>query len=1604
MSAEEKIGWSAPLKQWPAQESYSYVEISGAGGGKSSGKAHTPTEAPNTLQSSIKGRILDLIAYGPIYGLADGLKSVYLDKTPVMNADGSYNFTGVKMTTREGWPDQAPIDGFPSVESTTEINTEVLFASPVVRSISNNEADAALVTVQLAALSQQLTNGDVVGFQVAVNIETRSNGGAWNQVINDVIQGKTTSPFPTTYRVPLEGDGPFDIRVSRTAAESEVATIQDKMIWTLLTEVIDAKLTYPNMATVGIELDSKLFGSSMPERSYDVKLSIINVPSNYDPITRVYTGIWDGTFQQAWSDNPAWCFYDLATHPVIGAGLTDVDKWVIYNIGQYCDQLVPDGYGGTEPRFTCNTIFADQEDAIVALNTLASVFRGMSYWGTNTMVAVADMPSLPVKIVSPANVIEGEFEYSGTSLKERHSVAVAMWNDPEDEGKAVPEVYEDPESINLYGWKETRVTAVACNSRGQARRLCKWILYSERMETQTVNYKATLDHADVRPGDVVEVADPFYQGARMGGRVLATGTKTLQLDALPGPEILAMSSNWWLSVLMPNGLVQRGEVSSFSGSNVTLILDLPDTPIVGAMWALSATELLLPQYRVVSVSEDEKATTYVITATEYDPRKYDIVELDLILPERPTSALPTGPVAPALDLSFQAYTYYAGATRHQGLVISWTPPADVRVDGFMLDVKSPVDGGFRTVYVGAGLSFDLKDAMGGEWVIRVRCTASGVPGPWVSRTVQIAHLLLPVPPDSVTVTLGTFSITLTPHSAYPDAIWEFWRSDVPLSQELITTNAIKLPTGQYLVDTPLRAGRTYFYYVRGTNQYGVSAWYATQGTTLEDFDDILEQVRTEILEGELYAEINEQIVLVSTETATNVVNAAVSDLNTAIDGLSNQVISLDGQVTDLDNHVASMQGQIDTLVDSLAYDKTKAYAIGETVKGASNNRLYQALIAVPADLSGANAPPNTTYWTDIGQLLIDNQGMATQIVLNTTNITVLDGKLTYTASKIESLQAAYRDDDGSGDLEDALEGFDSKAAFNQKITVLSNADTALSERITTFQAEMDTELGQVSSNLTTLEQAMVTADSALAQLITLLRADMNTADSAASAALATEQSVRATADTAIATSVTQLTAKVDTDVGAVSASLATEQTARADADTAIASSVTQLTAKVNTDIGTVNASIVSSNTTRATADTALGVRIDGVIAKVNTDVGAVAASVASETSARATADTAIAQSVTNLTASVTTQIGTVNTSISDLDTATTSADLALGVRITNLQTKMGQDIAAAVLTETNARVTAVAAEASQRNTLSADYNANKSTVQGQITALSNVDASFATQFNTVNAALGANSASIQTVATAQASLKNGLNALYAIKLQTFSDGRTYAAGMGIDITTSGGVTQSQILFQADRFALLSTSTGVATLPFFVEGNNTYITNALIKAASISNAQIADAAITYAKIAFAQIAAAHIIDGNITTAKIADAAITTAKIGALQVDTLRIAGNAVTIPYYGQLGNSGSATAVITYPFAVNLVVIASVSRMSKYLGGQAIVIRLWNSGGALVASAVGGFTNGVVYGGDPWMSTSSATYNFYVGPGSYYVTIESDAQSSAGVLILGAMK
>ena len=500
----------------------------GGGGGQS---ARAAREDPNTLRSKRVARVIDLISEGPIVGLVDGWKSVFLNDTPLQSANGSVNFNGVTFETRDGDPVQDPIPGIPSASSEVIVNTEVKagFNNRLVRTINDTEVDAATVTIRLPSLSKQdTTTGDLHGTDVRIQIYLVPSNAARTLMRDHTISGKTTSPYEISFRVPMFGAGPWELEVSRATADSDSVTLRNETWWTSYTASIEAKLEYPDSALIGLAVDAEQFGAEVPQRAYEIKGRIISVPTNYDPVTRIYTGIWDGTFKQAWTDNPAWVFYDLLTHERYGlgehVGAAAVDKWRLFEIAQYCDGLVADGFGGQEPRFTCNVAINTRQQAHDVLNALASVFRGMPYWSSGLVTATQDAPADPVRLVTRANVIDGEFIYEGSALKARHTVALVSWTNPDNGYRPSIEVVEDTEALERFGYREKQVVAYGATSRGQAHRFGKWSLFAEQNETELVSYVAGLDHADVRPGDIVSISDDTIAGARYGGRVRSVAT------------------------------------------------------------------------------------------------------------------------------------------------------------------------------------------------------------------------------------------------------------------------------------------------------------------------------------------------------------------------------------------------------------------------------------------------------------------------------------------------------------------------------------------------------------------------------------------------------------------------------------------------------------------------------------------------------------------------------------------------------------------------------------------------------------------------------------------------------------------------------------------------------------------------------------------------------------------------------------------------------------------------------------------------------------------------------------------------------------------------
>ena len=647
--------------------------IYGAGGGKGGGGGSTRVaqEAPDSLRSKQFARVLDLTSEGEIEGLVNGLKGVFFDETPVENEDGSFNFQNFTVGGVTGTQAQEHIPGFTDIESESIVGVEVKNSQSVTRQIANASLDAVRVTISIPQLTNQNTeNGDLNGSSVQLAIDLQADGGGFAQKVNDTISGKTTTRYQRDYRIELSGSAPWDIRVRRITADSEKSNIQNQTFWDSFTEIIDTKLNYPNSAIAGIQVDAEQF-SAIPKRAYLMKGLRIRVPSNYDPITRIYTGVWDGTFKIAWTDNPAWCFYDLAIEKRYGLGDflsdTQVDKWELFTIGQYCDELVDDGFGGQEPRFTCNLYLQTKAEAYNVLMNMASIFRGILFWGGGALIPVQDSPQDALHLFTPANVIDGIFSYSGTAKNTRHSVALVSWNDPDDFYRQKVEYVEDVEAILIYGVNKTEIVAFGCTSRGQANRLGKWLLLTETIETDTATFKVGLDASFVSPGRVIKIQDPARAGKRFGGRIKSATMTSIELDS----EVeIEGSKTYTLTCVFPDGTIEEQDVTNSPGFYTTLNTDAFSQFLrPQAIWVLAANDLVPQQFRVVSVSETGKAELAIV-ALKYNPGKFAAVESGIQLEPLPTSGVLKTLAAPVNLILGEYLVNHQGALKVV-LTVSW---------------------------------------------------------------------------------------------------------------------------------------------------------------------------------------------------------------------------------------------------------------------------------------------------------------------------------------------------------------------------------------------------------------------------------------------------------------------------------------------------------------------------------------------------------------------------------------------------------------------------------------------------------------------------------------------------------------------------------------------------------------------------------------------------------------------------------------------------------------------------------------------------------------------------------------------------------------------
>ncbi|QDE83320.1 host specificity protein J [Myxococcus xanthus] len=727
------------------------IGYGGANGGKGGGGAQrTPVELPDTLKSTNYARVLDLLCEGEIVGLVDKLKSVYLDGVVVQNPNDTYNFRDVTLYDVQGTQGQEYIPGFPSAEAEFSVNTEVKRYEPVVRTVSDANVDAVRITVQVPQLTfQSALTGDLMPSMVLIGIDVQSNGGGFVEQDLEgagVIAGKCTSPYERTYRVELTGSAPWDIRVRRLTADSTQANLQNKTLWKSYATLIDEKLSYPNSALVALQVSAHQF-QAVPTRSYRIRGLKVRVPSNYNPLTREYSGTWDGTFKVEWTDNPAWCFYDLLTTRRYGLGrfLNEghVDKWGLYTIGRYCDELVPDGKGGQEPRFRCNLYLQSQADAYQVVNNLASVFRGMTYWASGAVYVAQDAPRDAEYLFTPANVVDGLFTYSSSGRRARHTVALVTWNDPANHYKSAKEYVTDEDGLREYGYNPTEVVALGCTSRGQAQRVGRWLLFTERLETETVVFRTGLEGALRNPGAVVKLQDPYRAGRRWGGRVVAATATQVELDA---DVTLEAGKTYSLSVVMPDGAAVERELAPAAPAPyraLTVATPFPVAPARNAVWVLAASDLAPTTWRILSVAEVEPHL-YEVTALRHHPGKYDEVELGVKLQPVPTSVLPSS--APPADLVLGESLY---KTTNGGLKVSLNARWAQRPSATEYVVRWRVDGGNWTTVTGVQSHFwELLDINPGAYSVQVAAVLNGFVTAYSEASLNVRGKLAP-PSDVV---------------------------------------------------------------------------------------------------------------------------------------------------------------------------------------------------------------------------------------------------------------------------------------------------------------------------------------------------------------------------------------------------------------------------------------------------------------------------------------------------------------------------------------------------------------------------------------------------------------------------------------------------------------------------------------------------------------------------------------------------------------------------------------------------------------------------------------------------------------------------------------
>ncbi|EQQ76949.1 hypothetical protein G768_01636 [Escherichia coli HVH 107 (4-5860571)] len=1418
------------------------------------GKAKTPTLLNDNLYHKQFYRVLDILSEGPIYGPVNQkapLNDVMLNDTPVTDANGNTSIPGISIAWRNGTADQSPINGFNAIESTVIVNAKVTHDTPIIRTVSDPNITRVRLNLGVDALVKSDEKGNQYNTSVMLMVDVKPSSSSTWSLIKDIHigPGKQSGEYLEAHIIKAPDEKPFDIRVRRVTPDSNGDLLRNDTRWSSYSEIIDDNLSYPHTAVAGAVIDHDQY-TDTPTRTYHLRGLIVDVPDNYNPETRTYSGLWLGGFKKAYTNNPAWLFRYLVKNERFGlarhAGYIDVDDGALYVLSQYCDQLVDDGYGGLEPRMTLNAYITEQMSARDLLDNIAGMFRGIALWDGQRLTVMIDAPQDPIATITNANVVDGAFTRSSIARAECYNAVIVSWTNPENGWEQSKEYVADDKLIARDGYNETTLEAFGCTSRGQAHRAGKWLIETAKREPSKFTFKMARDAIHFTPGDIIEILDNNRAGARLGGRIVANNGRVITVDKVDS-ECIAPGDT--ISLLGSDGKFKKHQITGVNGNNITLA-HAPAWIRNGTVFAVSTNAAKPVLCRITSVAETENNSVYTIEAAQHDPHKQAVVDNGAIF-EINNDTLNHFRVPNIENLkviNIGSETVQCRAT--------WETQTTTRRLTFEIRVYNAT-GAVVKSYETTNYSYDFYGIDSGIYSLGIR----GRNDTGMKGAESIVDLVIgaPAAPVGVNWVPGVFQATVYPISRTTlttDTSYEFYYSgETQITDPAsVTTKAQYTGRGHQWTFGGMNTGHTYYVYVRTRNAFGASDFVEASGKPTENFDEITDYVTKDVMNSKQFKEMVDDIKDLGDRT--DLIESATNDLKTATGNLTDITDDLRTETDNLITETGSIKADTDTLKKETEdlYKKVKENADDIGQHESRIDSLEVSSEKVGSELAQAKAS------------------------LQNASLALINNSLAQTNTRV-TLTAQYK----KGRTE-------TKAEIDRIDNVIAEEKKATAESLETITAEMNVMDTNLKGQISNVQRAVADEASARAEAINGVNASISNLDKKTDAsvnrldrAIADETSARTQAISDVNASISTLDKKTDASVKRLDQAIADESSARAQAISGISASLDGVKSEVDKNSDEIdqakaslqNASLALINNSMAQSkmSTVIEAKYRKGQTKTKAEIARVDTAIADEASARAEAISNVNASVSSLESKTDASVSRLDKAIADEASARAEAISGVNASISTLDSKVTSNVTRmdkAIADEKNARTDAISSlnssltstinsKVSEVSTALSTHETSSAEKFGQISAsfddvnssitewsqaMATADEALSTRIDQLKITINGNTTAIETTSKALTDFKGNVDASYSIKIATDNNGMKYATGMSLGLTGSGTDVQSQCIFLVDRFVLMTAANGTYQTPFYVTNGAMYVREAFIKDGSIDNAKIGNVITSY----------------------------------------------------------------------------------------------------------------------------------------------------------------